>query len=175
MPPPYGCCVEERCRRGPPRQAWGAPGPSVPALFAAWRRQTAAVAGPHCNRRPRWGRRLRGPPPARSARRLRWLSWSGSAPRRRARPFALPASARPGALGPGGLVGVLAWWCGPASRVGPPPRWACRRLPPSAALWLAVAVAWCPGRGPPRGGTKMPLGGVFRRCGGGVLDVVRAF
>ena len=153
----------------------GRAGPVRPRFVCRLTASNGCGTPPHCNRRPRWGRRLRGSAPARSARRLRWLSWPGSAPRRRARPFALLASARPGALGPGGLVGVLAWWCGPASRAGPPPRWACRRLPPSAALGLVVAVAWCPGRGPPRGGTKMPLGGVFRRCGGGVLDVVRAF
>lgn len=159
MPPPYGCCVEERCRRGPPRQAWGAPGPSVPALFAAWRRQTAAVlrriaiavpvGAVGCAAPPRPGLRAacggcRGlvPPPAAVLGLSR--SWRRPAP---------------GRWGPG------AWWASWRGGVAPRPGPARRRarpvggFPPSAALGLAVAVAWCPGRGPPRGGKKCPWAG----------------
>ena len=77
-----------------------------------------------------------------------------------------------GARGPGGRPGVVVW---PRVPGRPAAALGLSAASPSAALGLAVAVAWCPGRGPPRGGTKMPLGGVFRRCGGGVLDLVRSF
>ena len=81
----------------------------------------------------------------------------------------------PGRWGPG------AWWASWRGGVAPRPVSARRRagpargFPPSAALGLAVAVAWCPGRGPPGGATRITPGGVFRRCGGGVLYVELAF
>ena len=69
-----------------------------------------------------------------------------------------------GARWPGGRPGLAV---GPASRVGPPPRLAClRRFPPRRRFgWR---LRWPGARAGARpGGAIMPLGGVFRRCGGG--------